>query len=349
MKDWQKALVSVHASILEAIATLDQVSTQIALIVDESGTLSGTITDGDVRRAILRGVDFSQPVSRIMATKPIVASTEATVDEILRFMKVNNIRHIPIVDDQGKVQGLSSISDIVLKTLPNKAVIMAGGLGSRLAPLTDNCPKPMLHIGKQPILETIVRNLVHAHFDKLYISINYYGEMIKQYFGDGSKWGVSIEYLEETKRLGTAGALSLIPQIPAEPFLVINGDVITKVDFQSLLDFHISQGADLTACVRDYDFRIPYGVVELDGPNVMRLVEKPVQRFFVNAGIYVLASETLARIPKDTLYDMPELLEALLRDGKKVLSFPLREYWIDVGHHDDFEKASQEFEEQFSN
>jgi NDP-sugar pyrophosphorylase family protein len=225
---------------------------------------------------------------------------------------------------------------------------MAGGLVNRLRPLTDECPKPMLKVGNKPLLETIVENFIEYGFHRFYISVNYMADVVESYFGDGSRWGVDIEYLHEEHRLGTAGALSLLPETPTEAILVMNGDLLTKVNFKQLLDFHYGHQAQATMCVREYDFQVPYGVVKIDGQRITSIDEKPIQRFFVNAGIYVLEPEALDLISSNIFFDMTTLFEKLIELKKEPAVFPIREYWLDIGHLADYNRANGEYRDIFS-
>lgn len=220
---------------------------------------------------------------------------------------------------------------------------MAGGLGTRLRPLTQDIPKPLLKVGNKPILETIIKNFANHGFVNITISLNYKGEMIKDYFGDGSNFGVNIDYVEENMRLGTAGALSLIENKPNEAFFVMNADLLTDVNFSHLLDFHSFSNSDATMCVREYEYQVPYGVIEVEESNVTSIVEKPIQKFFVNAGIYVLSPKVFDYIPKNEFYDMPTLFNTFIEKEKRVISFPIHEYWLDIGRMSDFEQAQSEY------
>lgn len=344
MIEWRNTLVPPSASIRETIARIDAGSMQIALVVDDEGRLLGTITDGDVRRAILKGVSLDGPAEQAMNPRPTVAKRNEPREQIMATMRHRLLHQIPMVDDDGKVVGIE-VLDSMLASQPreNEAVIMAGGLGSRLQPLTEDTPKPMLHIGGKPILETIVESLIDHGLRRFYLAVNYKSEIIKDYFGNGEKWGVSIRYLEETTKLGTAGALSLLPNAPELPLIVMNGDVLTKVNFQHLLEFHAAQGAPATICVREYDIQIPFGVVTLDRQRVAAIDEKPLHRFFVNAGIYVLDPGVLTHVPGGREYDMPALFDHLLKEGRPPAAFPVREYWLDIGRLDDFKRASGEY------
>lgn len=348
MQNWRESLVQPSYSIRQTIEVIDQSALKVALVIDENGRLIGTVTDGDIRRALLKGVQLGEPVVQIMHAQPFVVQPGAAREDVVRLMKAREIKHVPVVDGNGVLQGVHTVEEF-LGTSPrdNWVVLMAGGLGSRLAPLTDKCPKPMLKIGDKPILETIVNNFAEQGFSRFFFSVNYMADMIKNHFRDGSRWGVTIEYLEETKKLGTAGSLSLLQEQPNLPCIVMNGDLLTKVDFRSLMDFHTEHQSSATMCVREYDFQVPYGVVNVDGERITEIVEKPVHRFFVNAGIYCLAPEALAHIPRDEFFDMPSLFQQLIGQGSKTCSFPIREYWLDIGRISDFERANAEFMEVF--
>lgn len=348
MSDWKRVLVSPSTPILTAIKIIDASSLQIALVVDESGRLLGTLTDGDVRRGILKGVPLTSSVEHIMNCQPVIARINEGRDCILETMKLKQIRQIPIVDESGYVVSLEILDEMIQSgEFENWVVLMAGGLGSRLRPLTNECPKPLLKVGSKPLLETILGNFIEYGFHKFYFSVNYKAEMIKEYFNDGSRWGSEIRYLQEDKSLGTAGALGLLPEKPAEPLLVMNGDLLTKVNFRSLLNFHIEHGAHGTMCVREYIFQIPYGVVRIDGHRLVRIDEKPAHHFFVNAGIYTLEPTVLDLIPQNTSFDMPALFDKMIEHNYETTVFPVREYWIDIGKMDDLKRANGDFKEVF--
>ena len=348
MKDWKKVVLNQHVSIREAIRIIDAGALQIALVVDADHRLLGTVTDGDVRRGILREISFDDPVCQVMNSRPVVAKVHQTQDEILALMKHRSLHQIPMVDESGRLVGLEIMEALLQsRQLPNCVVIMAGGLGARLRPLTNDCPKPMLKVGGRPILETLVGNFLEQGFNRFYMAVNYKAEMIKEYFGDGARFGAEIEYLHESKKLGTAGALSLLPEKPTEPLVVMNGDLLTKVNFQRLFDFHLQHRAMATMCVREYDFQVPYGVVNVDQHRILEIEEKPVHKFFVNAGIYVLAPEVLSFISADRYCDMPTVFEKLMEIGMETAAFPIREYWLDIGRMADFERAAVEFNEVF--
>lgn len=349
MNAWKETLVLLDTSIKEAIQVLDKSAKQIVLVVDGSNVLAGTITDGDIRRGILKGLSLDEPVQKIMNPEPTVARADESRDVILAKMKRKGLHHIPLVDDARCVVGLETLDEIIQSgRKENVVVLMAGGLGSRLRPLTDGIPKPMLKVGSKPLLETILENFIEYGFNRFYISVNYMAEIVESYFGDGSRWGVEIRYLHEDQRLGTAGALSLLPEKLSAPLFVMNGDLLTKVNFSQLLDFHSSHHAQATMCVREYDFQVPYGVVKIDDHRITGIDEKPVQRFFVNAGIYVLDPNVLEMISPHTYFDMPTLFEKLIEQRRETSAFPIREYWLDIGHLADYDRANVEFGDVFT-
>ncbi|RYE87048.1 MAG: CBS domain-containing protein [Myxococcales bacterium] len=339
---WQSTLLSPADSLRRTIERIDASSLQIGLVVDADGRLLGTVTDGDVRRAILRGTRLEAPVTEVMNPQPTVGRQSESVSRRRALLQARDLRQLPIVDAAGKLIGLETLASIDRRR-DNWAVLMAGGKGVRLRPLTDDRPKPLLDVGGRPILETILERLIGHGFGRFFLSINYKGHMIEEHFGDGSRWGVQIEYLREDQPLGTAGALQLLPEAPTEPVLVMNGDLLTSVDFGQLLGFHESRRPWATMCVREYDFQVPYGVVRIDGHQLVGFDEKPVHRFFVNAGIYVLSPEALGLVPPGRPCDMPTLFQDITSRGQSAAVFPVREYWMDIGQLEDFKRAQQDF------
>jgi dTDP-glucose pyrophosphorylase len=344
---WKSVLIAPDTPAIDAVRIIDASHLQIALVVDGEGRLLGTVSDGDVRRALISGTALSAPVSEIMYKRPTTASPEADRETLLSLMQSKVLRQIPLVDEQGRVVGLESMMDLLSREEhENAVVLMAGGRGQRLRPLTDLCPKPLLRIGDKPILEIILENFVAQGFRTFFISINYMAEKVVEHFGDGSRFGVSITYLREEEPLGTAGALTLLPEMNL-PFLVMNGDLLTKVNFARLLDFHAAHDAAATMCVRPYTSQIPYGVVHVEEHQLVRIEEKPTQTVFVNAGIYCLSPSSLARIPRNEPFDMPALFEALMAKQANTLAFPVREYWIDIGRVGDYEQAQTDYLRHF--
>jgi dTDP-glucose pyrophosphorylase/predicted transcriptional regulator len=349
MNRWKDVLISPDTTIMKAIEIIDAGSLQIALVVDDSNKLIGTVSDGDVRRAILRGTSLNRPVSEIMFTEPTVASSKESRDEIMTTMRMKQLRQIPLVDKDGCVVGLDLWDDLInLQERENIVVLMAGGLGTRLGELTRDCPKPLLRVGNKPVLETILENCIEYGFKRFYISVNYKADMFKEYFGDGSRWGVEIRYIEEKKRLGTAGALGLLPEVLTLPLLVMNADVLTKINFKHLLEFHEENKTVATMCVREYEFQVPFGVVELENHRLKSILEKPVHQFFVNAGIYVLNQEAVSMVPHNDYFDMTTLFDRLLHQHLETAAFPIHEYWLDIGRKGDLERANGDYAEIFS-
>lgn len=344
MNHWKQIAVRKDTPLETAIATLDQGGERIVLVTDIDERLLGTVTDGDVRRALLRHLPMTTPVGEVMCATPQVAQLQWSREKILSVMESSRLLQLPLVDSSGRVVGLETLHELLeKKRIDNPVFLMAGGFGKRLYPLTQDCPKPMLKVGDKPILELILQSLADAGFHRFYISTHYLPEMIREHFGDGSKWNVNIQYVHEDEPLGTGGALGLLK--PGEvdlPMILMNGDLLTRVDHRSLLEFHErSQGA-ATLCVREYESQIPYGVVQSDGHRITQIVEKPVQRFFISAGIYVLSPELVSRVVPGQPIDMPTLLEQEIDAGRDVNMFPVHEYWLDIGRMDDFHRAQEE-------
>ena len=349
MKDIKKVAIAPTATIKEAMQIIDNGAMKIALVTDKNLKLLGTISDGDIRRALLNDISLNDSITNIYNTKPIRAYIDTPVDKLKKLAKHHNILRVPIVDENEKLVALELVEEMDNSLVkPNKAILMVGGLGTRLRPLTDNTPKPMLHVGGKPILETIVERFATYGFINIVMCIGYKSHVIQDYFGDGSKFGVSIEYILEDKRMGTAGALSLLKERPKDPFFVMNGDLLTNVNFEHLCDYHIANHSKGTMCVREYDFQVPFGVVNLKGHNITSIEEKPVHNFFVSAGIYMLDPSCIEMIPQDEFYDMPTLFEKMIEQKEDAISFPLREYWLDIGRIEEYEKANSEYHGVFS-
>ena len=329
----------------KAIEVLDNEALRIVLVADNNQQLLGTITDGDIRRAIINHKGMDTPIKEIMHKDPVVVSSSDSQDSILSLMKRLNILQVPVVNDKREIIGLEILHDLLInKKHENPVFLMAGGFGTRLYPLTKNKPKPLLKVGSQPILERILKQFINAGFFKFYISIHYKAEMIKNYFGDGSKWGVDISYIYEDEPLGTAGALGLLPKDDINlPLIMMNGDLLTNVNFRKLLDYHNTHGGKATMCIREYDVQVPYGVIETKGQQITNIIEKPVHKFFVNAGIYILEPKLVKQIEENKYLDMPELLEQQINAGERVNSFPLHEYWLDIGRIEQFEQAQADY------
>lgn len=337
-------LVAEGTLLLEAIRAIDRSKIQIAL-VEREGRLVGTLTDGDVRRALLAGAALDFRVEQVMNPSPITAPEGITNEAALAIMRRHSIHQLPVVNADYRVVDIVLIDDLLHASQSDHwVVLMAGGLGTRLKPLTDDLPKPLIKVGDRPILETILRGFATAGFSKFFISVNYKAEMIEDHFGDGSKWGVEIAYLREEAQLGTAGALSLLPDRPKSAFFVMNGDLLTTVNFQQMMQYHAERQSVATVGVREHSVTIPYGVVDFDDFRLLGLREKPTVKYFVNAGVYVLNPGVLDYIVPNEHLDMPNLVSRVIAEGKNSSVFPLREYWIDVGRLDDLQRASEEYE-----
>ena len=349
MKDWKKILVSPESPIFDAIKIIDKGSLQIALVVDDEQRLVGTVTDGDIRQGILLRKAFNEPVGEIMCKNPIIAHIKDSTNTILYKMKQADVMQVPVIDEDGCVADLKILKDLVNPPIKeNPVVLMVGGFGIRLRPLTLDCPKPLLEVGEKPILETILENFIANGFRNFFFSVNYKAQMIETHFGDGSKWGGKIEYLHEAEPMGTAGALSLLLERPRTPFFVMNGDLLTNINFNHLLNFHTEHGATASMCVNEFDFQVPYGVVATNEYRFVGVDEKPVHKFFVNAGIYVLNPDVLDYIPKNTFIDMTTVFEEITHRGDKAIVFPVREKWLDIGSSEDFLRANNEHVETLS-
>jgi dTDP-glucose pyrophosphorylase len=343
---WKSALVRPADTIGRAIAIIDSAVTQVALVVDEAGKLLATVTDGDIRRALLRGLTLADPISQAMNSKYHSLPMGAPRAELFAYMRQHRIRRLPLIDGGGILCDLIFLeawSDPAKR--PNWAVVMAGGLGTRLKPYTEYFPKPLLRVGNKPILTTLLEQLAEQGFEQAWISVNYKSSMIKKCVGNGDQLGLKIRYLEEKSRLGSGGALSLLPEAPSAPFLVLNADLLTKVDYGKLIDYHVDHRAAATMCVKEYEFQVPYGVVKMEGNRLLEMEEKPIFKFFVNAGIYVFEPWALGLVPKGEQFDMPTLLTKIReRNEGDVALFPIREYWLDIGKKADFAKANREIE-----
>ena len=329
-------------SLVEALKIMEKSSYGIVFVLDGNDKLVGVLTDIDLRVSLLSGKKMDLAIENYMNKSPITISSKASKEEILEIkQKYATKRILPVLDENGRIIGVET-TEYFVKAYPNAVVILAGGLGKRLMPLTANTPKPMLNINDRPLLEHMVKAFKMHGFNNIFISINYQGEKIKEYFGDGKAFNVNIEYIEEPFKLGTAGALSLFPEMKS-PVLVINGDILTNVDFGCLIDFHVNSGNDFTAALFKYDFQVPYGVANIEGERLRGIEEKPIKEFFVLAGINVLNPGILKLIPKEHMYDMTTLIEELISRNITVGCFPIREYWIDVGMETAYKKANEDF------
>ncbi|MBL8441112.1 MAG: nucleotidyltransferase family protein [Betaproteobacteria bacterium] len=330
------------ATIQDAIRNLDQVAIKIVLVTKESGELEGTISDGDIRRGLLRGLNLTSPITTVIHRNALVVPPEMGRDTVMQLMVANKIQQIPVVDEQHRIIGLHLWDEInAPQARPNLMVIMAGGKGTRLRPHTGNCPKPMLPVGGKPMLEHIINRAMADGFSRFLLAVHYLGYMIEEYFGDGKRLSANIDYLREQSPLGTAGALGLMPEKPEAPFVVTNGDVLTDIHYGELLDFHIRQGAAATMAVRVHEWQHPFGVVQTRGVEIIGFEEKPIARSHINAGVYVLAPEALEVLAANEPCDMPTLFERLQARERRTVAYPMHEPWLDVGRPSDYEAAQR--------
>jgi dTDP-glucose pyrophosphorylase/CBS domain-containing protein len=340
---WEKALLPIDATLQQAISNLNETSFQIALIVGAEGVLEGTLTDGDIRRGLLRGMIMDSSVEPIINRDPLVVPSDLDRDSVLQLMQANRIHQLPIVDEQRSVVGLHLLDELMEpRQIPNLMVIMAGGQGTRLKPFTENCPKPMLRVDGKPMLAHIVERAKAEGFQNFILAVHYLGNMIEEYFGDGSQWNIKIDYLREESPLGTAGAISLLSPRPKVPFIVSNADVLTDIDYGDMLDYHCRHYVSATMAVRIHEWQHPFGIVHTKGVNIMGFEEKPVFRNHINAGVYVLDPNVLDMIKKDEHCDMPTLFNRLQERDKKTIVYPMHEPWLDVGHVDDLKRAQKD-------
>lgn len=337
------------APVRVALEKIDRNGTGMVLMVDDAGKLLATVTDGDLRRGLLHGANLETPVCKTWGlspeqhrAEPVTGSIDADPAALLAVLRERAVRQLPLLDATGKVAGLAALENLLpSEAVPIEAVIMAGGFGTRLKPLTDAVPKPMLHVGDKPILERIVNQLQQSGVHRVQMTTHYRPDAIKDHFGDGSSFGLDIDYVTEDQPMGTAGALGLIEESD-EPILVMNGDILTRVDLRAMIAFHREHNAELSVAVRQYDVPVPYGVINCDGAYVQSVEEKPVLKFFVNAGIYLLEPSARRSIPKGRRFDMTDLIQALNAEKRAVVAFPIVEYWLDIGQHVDFERAQED-------
>ncbi|HNV68756.1 MAG TPA: nucleotidyltransferase family protein [Candidatus Ozemobacteraceae bacterium] len=349
MSHWRNILIKPETSILDTLRVIDDSSLAIALVVDHEEKLIGTVTDGDIRRALLKGHPLTLPAREIMNLHPISAGQHTPEEELLFMLSRHSIKHLPVTDSAGRVVGLRQLQDLIQRQQrENWAVIMAGGRGTRLGELTRSTPKPLLTVGDRPLLGTILTRLRRHGIRRVFLAVNHLADQVKTYVGDGSAFDLEVSCLEEREVLGTAGALGLLPEKPALPLIVMNGDLLTSVHFGNLLDFHTASHRALTVCIRECRFQVPYGVVTARGNDLIDIIEKPEQEVFINAGIYILNPEVLERIVPGTKIDMPDLIKKMTGEKGGVGCFPLGSFWMDIGRPDDFLRAQSEYQQHFS-
>jgi dTDP-glucose pyrophosphorylase len=339
---WRQAVLPINATIGQVIRNLNQIAIKIVMVTNEEGVLAGTISDGDIRRALLKGLDLNSPITDVIHRNALVVPTELDREFVKQLMVANKIQQIPVVDTGHHVVGLHLWDEITTPVArPNLMVIMAGGKGTRLRPHTENCPKPLLPVAGKPMLEHIIERAKLDGFTRFVLAIHYLGHMIKAHFGDGRRLGVQIEYLTEESPLGTAGALGLLNPLPDAPFVVTNGDVITDIRYGELLDFHVRHAAAATMAVRVHEWQHPFGVVQMQGVEIVGFEEKPITRSHINAGVYALEPIALDVLAADAHCDMPTLFERLQAKAQRTVAYPMHEPWLDVGRPDDLLAANK--------
>jgi len=343
-KNFRDISLTANDTIEDAIRKLKN-PYEIVLIIDNNNLLIGTITDGDIRRALLKHIPQNEKIIQAMNHNPITCQVETKEKFLKNIFNDKNIRQIPIVDKSGCVVDIKVCNTLVeKKRFPNTVFLMAGGFGTRLQPLTNNTPKPLLKLGDKAILEIIIDGFISQGFHNFFISTHFLAQQIENYFGDGSRMGVSIEYVHEDEPLGTGGALGLLPKDIKSPIIMMNGDLITDIDFAKIMYFHNKNKNEITMCTRKYEFQVPYGVIESDDEKVTGIIEKPTKSFFVNAGIYIINPNVFNNLYGLDYLDMPDLIKQNIKLNKNVNIFPLHEYWLDIGQIDNYEKAKLEFE-----
>jgi dTDP-glucose pyrophosphorylase len=339
-KDWRKAVLAEHSTLQQAISCLNESSSQIVLVVLPNGILRGTLTDGDIRRGLLRGLSLDSLIDTLVNHDPLVTPPQLGREAVLQLMQANRIHQLPVVDEKRHVVGLHLLDELMVpRQRDNLMVIMAGGQGTRLRPHTENCPKPLLPVGGKPMLEHIVERARAEGFYHFVLAIHYLGHMIEEYFDDGSQWGIRIEYLREESPLGTAGAIGLLNERPELPFVVSNGDVLTDIHYGELLDFHCRHAAAGTMAVRLHEWQHPFGVVRTQGVDIVGFEEKPITRSHINAGVYVLEPAALDLLTSGEHCDMPTLFARLQENAARTIVYPMHEPWLDVGRDDDLKRA----------
>ena len=345
MLSWEKIILSPEDSMDHAIKVMDDEALKMVIVADEDKKLLGTITDGDIRRGLIKHYSMETKISKIMHTNPTYCLRSESRESILSIMRAKNVLQVPIVDENLRVVGLETINSFMgdnhtpKNKFLNPVLIMAGGVGKRLLPITKQTPKPLIKLNGKPIIENILIQLINSGFSKFFFSTCYQANKFEKYFKDGSDWGIDIKYINEDKPLGTAGALGLLPKDIESPLLVVNGDILTKVNYENLLSYHENNGSDCTICVRKQDFEIPYGVINSENNLVSEINEKPIKTFFVNAGIYIINPSLLSEIETNKYIDMPNFLTDQIKKGLKINMFPVHEYWVDIGKHENLRKA----------
>ena len=344
MKDFLNNILYDHQTIREALAKLDEFALKINLtlfVLDKNEKMIGTVTDGDIRRGLLSGNTINDSITKVMFTNfRYLEKDKNNVEKIAEFRK-KEIAQLPVLDKEGKISDIFSFREKIT-LLPVDVVLMAGGVGERLKPLTDNLPKPLLPVGDKPIIEHNIDRLIRFGVDQIKISVRYLGEKIESYFGNGASKNIKISYLKEDKPMGTIGSLCLADHFEHDTIIVMNSDLLTNIDFEGLYLQFKNDDAVMSVATIPYKINVPYAILEVENSSITSLKEKPTYTYYANAGIYIMRKEVLSYIPNDVRYDAPELLELLIEKGKKVTSYPILEYWLDIGKHEDYKKAQED-------
>ena len=339
--------ISLNSTIKDAVKLLESGNLKIVLVVNENNILKGTVYDGDIRRALLKGLTLSSSIELAMFRNYIKVSEEVSYKEIIKIMKENSISHIPLTNSEDKFLGLHTQEEYGFKKdskiYTNPVLLMAGGRGKRLMPLTKNCPKPLIEINGKPLLEIIIERCIKAGLNNFYISVHYLSDQIIKYFGNGEKWGIKNSYLYEEKPMGTAGALNLLSSKINQPLLIMNGDILTKINLPQLLNFHQNNNADITIAGSEYYYESPYGVVNVEGIKFKSIIEKPTFKHFINAGIYVINPKIINKLNSSEYLDMPNLLNKKIDEKCNIIVYPIYEYWLDIGRLENLNKAKLEW------
>ena len=344
MRNFEDILLKKSATIIETLIAIDRGGCKTAFLTDERRKLYASVSDGDIRRALIAGAELSAPAGGIANKNPFSVNDHYDVGAVKNLLQKNLLNAVPVIDKQGVVLDVIRINDLVAGPVKNPVVIMAGGLGKRLGNLCTETPKPMLRIAGVPILQHIIANLTRTGFVNIYISVNYKSDVIENYFGDGSNYGCNITYIREPKRLGTAGSIRLCEGLIDTEFLVVNGDILTRANMMDMLKSHNDSRVDMTVGVVDHTVQVEYGVLEVEGGLIRALVEKPVMNYKINGGIYCLNPYLIELIPKNEYFEMTQLLNIPLTVG----SYEINDYWIDIGQVNQYELAEREFTNIFS-
>ncbi len=345
MKDWKKLVIQEGETIKGVMSLFEKNRAQIAIVASQDNILMGTITDGDIRRGILKNIDLNDNVQKVINNNPVTVFQSTPSQEIFKKAIALDLKYIPVINEKRELKGVYSKDDLLsITSRDNPVVIMAGGEGIRLRPITNTIPKPLVDLNGSPIIERLLVHLINQGFKNFYLSINYLGDMIESYFGDGKKWGVNISYLKEDKKLGTAGSLKLLEKEKIDKnIIILNGDLVTSVNFGELLDYHVNDDADATVGIQKIWLKVPYGVINHEDRHVSSLEEKPLVPYCINCGIYVLSPKTISEIQTDKKIDMTCLIAQLLNHKKKVMVFPIYENWQDIGNIRDLEAVREIF------